>query len=193
MQSVLMNRRTAIVSLLAISASSALSACGNADAPSPRGTVDRDLDFATPTTFFNTDEMALIGALAGTILPKSETAGAVEAGVPDTIQLLASVWGDNNYRRYWRRGLADLNIRLSGETVFANMSATTQATALKRLDADVFDGNIENRFYRDFKATVIEAYYKSEPGASEELAYEPIPGEWIGCAPLSDYPKTWAV
>ena len=59
-------------------------------------------------------------------------------------------------------------------------------------DAKVFSGQIDDGFYRDMKRTISTAYYMSEPGATQELAYEAVPGEWKGCVPLADYPKTWA-
>ena len=64
--------------------------------------------------------------------------------------------------------------------------------ALTAYDAAVYEWQIDDGFYRDLKSTVVEAYYMSEVGATEELAYEPVPGEWIGCVPLSEFPKTWA-
>ncbi|MEL6688418.1 MAG: gluconate 2-dehydrogenase subunit 3 family protein [Pseudomonadota bacterium] len=186
-----LSRRETIASLLAISTSGALAACS---ANETRSQADPDLDFATPTTFFTEAEMVFFSAVANTIIPDTETAGAVGAGVPETIQDLASVWGDNNYRRYWRVGLRELNKALkasSGES-FLDIDRASQQKALVDYDAKVFDGSVQNGFYRDLKSTVIDAYYKSEIGASQELAYEPVPGEWIGCVPLSDFPKTWA-
>ena len=72
------------------------------------------------------------------------------------------------------------------------MSPGERKTALGTYDAGVFSAELEDKFYKDLKTTVIEAYYMSEPGATEALAYEPVPGEWIGCAPLTEFPKTWA-
>ena len=186
-----LSRREAMTSLLAVSAAGALAACSNGSDPAePRG--DLDLKFASPTEFFTADEMAFLSAVADTIIPDTETAGAVGAGVPETIQGLASVWGDNDYRRYWRAGLRSLGEQLGTDRPFVDMDAAARTERLADYDAKVFDGVLEDSFYRDLKSTVVEAYYVSEIGASEELAYEPVPGDWIGCAPLSDYPKTWA-
>ena len=192
MTKLLLNRRGAIASLLAISATSALSACGNADTHS-RGTVDAGLKYASVGQFFSANEMAMLGAIAGTIMPATNTPGAVEAGVPAVVQELASVWGNDDYRRYWRAGLSDMAKRLQdADRPFVDMTADQKTRALGTLDADVFNGSLDIGFYRDLKSTVLQAYYMSEPGATEELAYEPVPGEWVGCVPLSQYPKSWA-
>ncbi len=188
-RNLMLHRRQVFQSLIALSAVGGLAACGGADEASSgqvAGTVS--------TGVLNAEEMALIAALAQTIIPQTDTAGAVQAGVPDTLQSLATDWGDTDFQQYWKAGLADLGTALKSETgdAFTQLSPSEREATLGEYDAQVFSGAIENSFYRDFKATVVQAYYMSEPGATEELAYEPVPGEWIGCVPLSDFPKTWA-
>jgi gluconate 2-dehydrogenase gamma chain len=189
-----LDRRDMFKSLLALSAVGAVSACGGAqEATSTEANLDATPEPAT-SGFFNAAEMTLISAIADTIIPATETVGAVGAGVPDTIQALATDWGNDEFRTYWRGGLADigsvLTERAGGD--FSSLDAEQRLAALAAYDAAVFDWQIDDGFYRALKATVVEAYYMSEPGATEELAYEPVPGEWIGCVPLSEYPKTWA-
>lgn len=189
-----LDRRDMFKSLLALSAVGAVSACGGAqEATSTEANLDATPEPAT-SGFFNAAEMTLISAIADTIIPATETVGAVGAGVPDTIQALATDWGNDEFRTYWRGGLADigsvLTERAGGD--FSSLDAEQRLAALAAHDAAVFDWQIDDGFYRALKATVVEAYYMSEPGATEELAYEPVPGEWIGCVPLSEYPKTWA-
>lgn len=193
MDPISMNRREAIASLLAVSAAGALAACSG-EADPDVSTVDSDLDYATPTTFFTDAEMAFLSAISDTIIPDTETAGAVGAGVPDTLQSLASVWGNDDYRRYWRTGIRSLDESLPGsvDRGFSDLSPDERENTLKKHDEQVFNDTIKDRFYRDLKRTIVQAYYMSEIGASEELAYEPVPGDWKGCVPLSDYPKTWA-
>lgn len=194
MADLLMNRRSAIASLLAISAAGALAACGQGDPSSADTQPSTDLSFASEGQFFSASEMAFIAALSQTIIPQTDTAGALEAGVPETLQDMASNYAPNATLTYWRDGVAALNdhFKKAGGRDFADLSDALRKNQLGKYDANVFDGTISNQFYRDIKATVIQAYYNSEPGATEELAYEPVPGEWIGCVPLSDFPKAWA-
>ncbi len=186
------NRRSALTGLLAISASGALAACGQSSAATEAVQEFDVLGYAKPTKFFSGSEMRALGAMADTIIPSTDTPGAVEAGVPDVIQGLASEWGDDNFRQYWREGIRRVYKTLSGETKFLAMSPEEREAVLGAYDAKVYAGEIEDTFYRDMKKTVATAYYMSEPGATQELAYEAVPGEWIGQAPISKYPKTWA-
>ena len=185
------DRRDMFKGLLAISAAGALAACGGAQGTDATQQADTS---ETGSGFFNASELALISALADTMIPTKEAPGAVAAGVPDTLQALATEWGDDGFRTYWRDGLSTLKAALAQQSgsEFESLSAEQRGAILSAHDASVFDGEIEDGFYRDFKSTLVQAYYMSEPGATEELAYEPVPGEWIGCVPLADFPKTWA-
>ena len=187
-----MNRRSAMASLLALSATGALAACGQGG--SSEIEAPAEIGSETSSGFFTASEMALIAALAQTIIPATETGGAVEAGVPDTLQEMATTWANEGVQQFWRTGLTALDASLTeaNGAPFTPMSAAEQATALGAYDAQVYDGEVEDGFYRAFKATIVRAYYMSEIGAADELAYEPVPGEWIGCVPLSEFPKTWA-
>ena len=189
MSNILLQRRQVFQSLIALSAVGGLAACGGAE-QSSTGQVAG----AAAPGYFNASEMALIAAVAQTIIPMTDTAGAVQADVPVTLQNLATDWGDTEFQQYWRDGLAALDLALTTDSGdgFTSLSPSEREAVLATYDAGVFAGTISDGFYRDFKATVVQAYYMSEPGATEELAYEPVPGEFIGCVPLSDFPKTWA-
>lgn len=189
MQDIKLQRRQVFQALIALSAVGGLAACGGAEE-----TSSDQSSVASTTGFFSASEMALIAALSDTIIPQTETGGAVAAGVPDTLQALATDWGDDGFRSYWRQGLVKLSAALKGANGadFDAMEVGERLATLAPYDAKVFDGETEDGFYRDIKSTIVQAYYMSEIGAAEELAYEPVPGEWIGCVPLSDFPKTWA-
>ncbi len=183
-----LQRRQVFQGLIALSAVGGLAACGGAE-EAPSGQLSNP-----PSGLLNAEQIALIAAVAQTIIPQTETAGAVQAGVPDVLQSLVTDWGDTEYQQYWQTGLDTLAVSLTSPdgAAYTSLSPSEREAVLGAYDARVFAGEVEDGFYRDLKATAVQAYYMSEPGASEELAYEPVPGEWIGCVPLSDFPKTWA-
>ncbi len=184
-------RRDTIKALLAISATGALTACKpktRDDSKSVSG--NRDLVYAAKGQFFNAKEFAFLSAVAQTIMPKTDTAGAIEAGVPETIQSLVSEWGDDSFRAYWRAGLRGVSNELEGS--FAALSPAERQAKLADYDSKVFNDSIEDKFYKDMKHTIVSAYYMSEPGATEELHYDPVPGDFRGCVPFSEIGKAWA-
>lgn len=48
-------------------------------------------------------------------------------------------------------------------------------------------------FYRMFKQMTLTGYFASEPVGEQLLAYDPIPGPFEGCIPLSQVGKVWAL
>ena len=187
MDHLMLKRRDAIKGLLAISASGALAACADSGAPKPPKASKGASELSAAN-------MVTLTALVDTIIPATDTGGAIAAGVPATLASLVKDWGDDKFKAYWTSGLDALAKTLNAKAGqnFANMSAKQKESLLDKYDADVYAGSIKDDFYKDMKKTAATAYYMSEIGASEELAYEPVPGEWIGCVPLADFPKTWA-
>jgi len=153
MRSATITKREAIQALLAISAVGAMSSCkaaGDSSAKYLPVIEDRK------SGFFTANEFAFLAAVAQTIIPKTDTAGAMEAGVPDVIASLVADWGDDDYKSYWRKGLetlsADLNAKSSA--VFASLNVTQQHEALAAYDDDVFAGRKKGGFYKDMKSTI---------------------------------------
>ncbi|WP_371395925.1 gluconate 2-dehydrogenase subunit 3 family protein [Fretibacter rubidus] len=186
-----LDRRHAMKMLLALSATSvastALSGCVGGDASDTLAPISAPAVMADAS-------MALLTALADTIIPTTDTPGAVAANVPSELGAMYKEWGDDAFRQTWASGLARLEktfITMGGQP-FAKLSPKQREALLSKYDADVFDGKTDDAFYKDMKATVATAYYMSEPGATEELIYEAVPGEWKGCVPFSDIGRTWA-
>lgn len=75
---------------------------------------------------------------------------------------------------------------------FAKLPAVERETVLTKFDAGVYGDTIKNDFYKDLKSSIGAAYYMSEPGATEELNYDPVPGDFKGCIPFSEVGKAWA-
>jgi len=141
-----------------------------------------------PKSFLSTGELQFLAAIADTIIPATETPGAIGAGVPKTVQLLLSKWASVDTRGRWRTNLALLSKELGIGFVHAQPAAREARLGL--LDAAVFaQPNHRLSGYRDIKNVIATAYYLSEPGATVELDYLPVPGDWMGDVPVR---KNWA-
>lgn len=47
-------------------------------------------------------------------------------------------------------------------------------------------------FWQTLKRLTLLGYYTSEPGATQELRYEAVPGRYEGCIPFGEVGRTWA-
>ena len=183
-----MNRRQIAQALLAITTSSFVGVCNS------RASANKDALIEPNGDFLTSEEMTLLSTVADHILPRTETPGAVDAGVPGVIDALLADWADAPYREKWRTGLEDLAHQLQGDAgeQFHRISDDLRAKKLGALDANAYEAPADEvAFYPELKYTVCTAYYMSKPGATEELRYQRMPGRWAPCIPFEAGDRAW--
>lgn len=161
---------------------SALAACeGDPPVPSTRA-----------AGVLNPSRRARLESLADAIIPRTDTPGALDVGVPDFIEDMMRNWASGATRLRFGRVLDDMELRArerSG-TPMVRMTPEARAEHVAWFDRDAFSRG--DRGYQELKELIMLGYYYSEPGATEELQYEHVPGRWIACAPLAEIGRTWA-
>lgn len=157
--------------------------------------------------FLSEDQARLVTALCEVIMPKTDTPGAVEAGVPQFIDdMFQTVYTDTDKERI-RKGLIafdDESKKEFGEA-FASAKKEDQialvrkhheALAGKAGDSSAgwwrASGGGEKPFMIEMKEIILLGFFTSQPGATEVLQYNQSPGPYKGCVPLSEVGKTWA-
>ncbi len=154
---------------------------------------------AGPRTL-NTQQYAIVQAMAEQILPRTETPGATDAGATEFIDLMLTEWYDERDRAHFLTGLADVDVRtaaLFGKN-FVDVSPRQQAEILIALGENMggdagrmrdpradSGSHTDASFYSMLRQLTLTAYYTSEMGATKELHFEIIPDSHNGCAPLS--------
>jgi gluconate 2-dehydrogenase gamma chain len=154
----------------------------------------------TPS-FFTEDQARIISELAQTIIPKTDTPGAKEAGVPGFIdQILKECYKKEDQDKFIT-GLADFDakakeahgdsfIYLDPEKQLAFVKAQNEAA----VNAVKADASQPRPFILSAKELTLLGFFTSEPGATQVLQYEAVPGSYKGCIPLTEAGngKTWA-
>jgi gluconate 2-dehydrogenase gamma chain len=145
---------------------------------------------AAPRTLAEPD-FALLSQLTALIIPKTDTAGALEAGVPDFIDAslptmsgaqLAAMSGSadvfsDNPALLFADGLhwIDEQAVSSHGNTFLKLDETDQLTFLVAAYAAVENGQSTGRsaqFLRSLKSLTVDAYYTSQDGLLKELGYK---------------------
>jgi gluconate 2-dehydrogenase gamma chain len=137
------------------------------------------------------EQMTFLSALSDTIIPTRDTPGAVAAKVPETLEKLIKTWASAETQNKWHTILSGLKDKLNeGGANFAKANSNERTARLGALDKAIFDDPKHPlKAYRDVKSTIATAYYMSEPGATQDLRYAAVPGDFNGDAPVG---KTWA-
>ncbi|MCA6078719.1 gluconate 2-dehydrogenase subunit 3 family protein [Fulvivirga sedimenti] len=153
--------------------------------------------------FFNEDQAQLVSAMAGTIIPKTGTPGAVEAGVPKFIEdMVKDVYGQEEQASFIESLSAfDSACKESTGNAFNELDSGEQESLLKeyntRMQAAISDRSQEPsmdvQFFYRMKELTVTGFFTSQPGATEVLQYKAIPVEYHGCISLEEAGgKTWA-
>ena len=158
--------------------------------------------------FFNDEQAATIAELSEIIIPKTDTPGAKEAGVPGFIDsMLKEVYTKEDQDKFLQ-GLSEFEAEAQKEyrDSFASCSHENQiALFRKHHDAAVAAlgtggptgwwntaGGADKPFVLKVKELTLLGFFTSEPGATQVLQYNQVPGPFKGCVPLSEVGKAWA-
>jgi len=139
----------------------------------------------------NPHQNETVATIAELIIPKTDTAGAREAGVPAFIDVMVADWGDDDQRKMFTAGLANMDERARGMfgRDFIGCSAAQQTQILTDLDAELArlrdtKADTSKNFFNAMKWLTLTGYYTSEVGATTELHYRVVPGRYEPCYPL---------
>ena len=129
-----------------------------------------------------------VATVAELIIPKTDTPGAREAGVPAFIDVMLADWGDEEQRQTFTAGLANVDERsraLFGKDFIA-CSPIQQAQILTDLDAELArlrdtKADTSKNFFQGMKWLTLTGYYTSEVGSTSELHYRIVPGRYEPC------------
>ncbi len=132
----------------------------------------------------------LAAHLSEMIIPETDTPGAKSAGVPTYIQAVIREFFTEEEQISFKAGLDGINLlaQESGASSFVKANSSQQMTILERLDQG--EEGLDSSTWKRLKSLTIFGYYTSE-AATQELAYEQIPGRFVGCIPFEDVGRAW--
>jgi hypothetical protein len=146
----------------------------------------------TPS-LFSASDIALMDEIADTIIPRTSTPGAKDAGVGAFMARMV----DNTYypseQDAFRRGLHELRDRHG----FLRLNAEDRTALLTRLDAEArrfirVSGQPPHPFTM-IKQLTLHGYFTSEVGSKEALRYIATPGRYEGDVPYAKGDRAWAL
>jgi hypothetical protein len=158
---------------------------GVALSPGWLSAIDRGAPLAQ-ARHLTSGQLALVTAVAERILPRTNTPGATDVGVPGFIDLLYGEFMTDAERTLLTTGLADVDKAAAAahNTGFAALDAGRQ-DALLRAIAKAEEGR-EGGFFRLIRSATVLGYFTSEPVGRNVLHYDPVPGRYDPCVPIDE-------
>jgi hypothetical protein len=159
------------------------------------GQMAEPLD-AAKLKFFNETQRKLVAVLAETIIPETDTPGAIQAGVPGWIELLVQDCFEKADQKVILDGLAMLEERSSEafKKPFGDLTTAEKIQLLTTLEQEAIkSGKRQETFIGKFKELTKFTYASSEIGATKAFEYTLVPGRWEPAMDLKPGQKVYAM
>lgn len=151
--------------------------------------------------FFTEDQARIVMEVAEIIIPKTDTPGAKDTGVPGFIDLMLKDCYKKEDQDRFISGLTSFEEEAKkayGDS-FIYCKPEQQVELVTKVHAAALAEAKENReakrpFILMAKELTLLGFFTSEPGATQVLQYIAVPGSYKGCIPLAEAGngKTWA-
>ena len=143
--------------------------------------------------FLSSDQLAMVERIADSIIPETDTPGAVSAGAHRFIDVMLAEWASSDTQLEFVAGFRSIDQRATelGMRSFLGGSAKQQVEVLEKLDREAFADGAPDTFFRRLKKLILFAYFSSEPGATQAWRFDRIPGDYRPCLSLEDDGRAW--
>lgn len=148
--------------------------------------------------FFSLDEAKMVEGFADLIIPKTDIPGAKELNVAKFIDMYANEVISIDEGKEIKSKAATTLIELGGADVSTEKYDALLAKYLKATDSekDAFSGEEKSvlEFVNQVKGMTVWGFKTSEEIGENVMAYDPIPGAYIGCESLEELTggKAWS-
>jgi gluconate 2-dehydrogenase gamma chain len=131
-------------------------------------------------------QAAIVSAVAERILPRTDTPGAIDAGVPAFIDLLYGEFMTPNEQKMLTEGLTQVDAasKKAFGASFASLTPDRQDAVLR--DIARAEEKQDQGFFRLIRSATILGYFTSEQVGRNVLHYDPVPGRYDACVPIDD-------
>jgi len=156
--------------------------------------------------FFTETEAKTISVLVDTILPRTDTPGALDVKSDIFIDKVIARTYDEEAQNKMRADIAAFNSdcekNFGGNFIQLNASDREKVLQAAEKNSGKFSPGVWGTavgkqepigFYRSIKSMAIWAYFSSEEIGKNVLAYDPIPGTYEPCIPVSEVGNRWSL
>lgn len=162
---------------------------------------------AKAANYLTKAQQSTLAMLTETIIPRTDTPGAIDAGVPRFVELMVFEWLNDAERAIFLKGLDDLmaSMQANYQQPFERLGQKERTKVLGELEAAASDStwyDLGSAALRDFisdapficqlKELTIWGFFTSEVGSTQVLRYDAMPMEFDGHRKLEKDDSSWA-
>lgn len=145
---------------------------------------------------FTQSDVAFLDEIAETILPKTSTPGAKEAGCGAVMAVMVADCYELKYQTVFFEGLKTIKALAKQQFSkdFMQLTAAQKHELLSKLDQDAKQaaGKPLPHYFTLLKQLTLMVFFTSKVGATEVLRYVAVPGRYDGNMPYKKGDRGWA-
>jgi hypothetical protein len=139
-----------------------------------------------PTNGLSDAHLALVKAVADTIIPRTDTPGASDVGVPAFVDVIVSENFEDAERTAFLAGLdaIDAKAKADAGSAFVDLAPDARGAVIEAIDVAADRDSEPSKTYWRLKGLVVHGYFTSEPVMKDVLKTQVMPGRFDGAAPV---------
>lgn len=189
------NRRMFMKKMVALfGATTAAAVLSGCSVPEAEKFAAQKLRTSSNDNLFSEHQLTMLYSLCETIMPKTDTPSAVEAGchefVPHQLQHCHSKQQQDDCIQILNT--VDMHANNKFSKTFVLLQPQQQQQLLVEFESDNLSTDIEKGQFRFLKALIVFGYFTSEMGVTQALNYQPVPGGFIGSTASNAETKSWS-
>jgi hypothetical protein len=129
--------------------------------------------------------MALVRAIADTVIPRTDTPSATDVAVHRFVEVIVTEQASDADRTAFLAGLDAIDARAMSESkvAFAQLTPEARGKMIESLESGGRDGEPARTYWR-LKGLVVHGYFTSEAVMKDVLKHSVTPGTFEGAAPM---------
>jgi hypothetical protein len=173
----------------AISAPAALAILQGCSAKQEGATRQRGT--SAPLKLLSAAQLALVAEIAETMIPKTNTSGAKDAGVPGFIDAVLDAVYPKDAQARFLQGLDDFEAeaKAADRSFLERDPADRAAFVQQHLEAALASDRDPKPFILMARELTLLGFFTSEVGITENMEFVPVPTAYHGCVPLTQMKK----
>ena len=170
-----------------------------------------------PAVYFSKEEQHVVTHLVDIILPATETPGGLDVNLPQFIDMMSQDMFLPEEKDMFKEGSEIFSVRfkekfgkdisVSSRDEIAELFAvyfdleveeqgkvrSLQSKPIEEVPTEELDNYKMYKFLFNIRSLALFGYFTSEKVGKEVLNFDPIPGKYVPCVPLSEIGNAWTI
>ena len=170
-----------------------------------------------PAVYFSKEEQHVVTHLVDIILPATETPGGLDVNLPQFIDMMSQDIFPPEEKDMFKEGSEIFSVRFKEkfgknisvssrdeiaelfavyfdlDTKEQEMVRSLQSKPIEEVPAEELDNYKMYKFLFNIRSLALFGYFTSEKVGKEVLNFDPIPGKYVPCVPVSEIGNAWTI